>query len=225
MIIPQCAICPGKYCSRGIKDLQVVPAFCPMRNHADIIEEAVKKYEYEEARKLYPVSCMTERDAYSWQEAREGKAQLKPVRTRIREVAEFCKALGAKRIGVAFCIGLADEASRAAEILEGNGLEVCSVVCKCGAIDKVVLGAPKEYKIGSPEKPEVGCNPVTQADLLNAAKTSFNVIIGLCVGHDMLFTRFSQAPVTTLIVKDRFTGHNPVISLYTRYHRSLLVPS
>ena len=53
-------------------------------------------------------------------------------------------------------------------------------------------------------------------------KTSFNIIVGLCVGHDMLFTMNSKAPVTTLIVKDRFTGHNPVISLYTKYHRNIV---
>jgi len=38
----------------------------------------------------------------------------------------------------------------------------------------------------------------------------------------MLFTMNSQAPVTTLIVKDRFTGHNPVISLYTKYHKNIV---
>lgn len=194
MIIPQCAKCPGKYCSRGVTDLQVIPEFCPMRNHEDIIEDAVKKYQSEEVRKLYPVSCMTERDAYNWQEAREGRAPLKPVRPRIREVAEFCKSLGVKRIGVAFCIGLADEASRAVEILEGNGLEVCSVLCKCGAIDKVVLGSPKEYKISSPEKPEVGCNPLTQAQLLNAAETGVNVIVGLLCGTRHAFHQVLSGP-------------------------------
>lgn len=127
-------------------DLEVIPVFCPMRNHEDIIEDAVKKYQSREVRALYPVSCMTERDAYNWQEAREGRAPLKPVRPRIREVAEFCKSLGVKRIGVAFCIGLADEASRAVEILEGNSLEVCSVLCKCGAIDKVVLAHRKSIR-------------------------------------------------------------------------------
>jgi uncharacterized metal-binding protein len=35
------------------------------------------------------------------------------------------------------------------------------------------------------------------------------------VGHDALFTRHSQAPVTTLITKDRVLGHNPAAALYT----------
>jgi uncharacterized metal-binding protein len=41
-----------------------------------------------------------------------------------------------------------------------------------------------------------------------------NVIVGLCVGHDMLFSKHSRAPVTTLVVKDRVTGHNPAAVLY-----------
>ena len=224
MIPPQCAKCPGKFCSRGVKDSEALLSFCPMRNYPDLIREVLKRYSEEEIKRIYPISTMIERDAYNWKEARAGVEPRKPVRPRVREVAEFCKALGVKRVGVAFCIGLSDEAARVTEVLEGNGLEVCSALCKCGAADKEALGVPAEYKIGSPEKPEVACNPLLQAKLLNAAETGVNVIVGLCVGHDMLFTRFSKAPVTTLIVKDRFTGHNPLISLYTGYHRSLVIP-
>jgi uncharacterized metal-binding protein len=62
---------------------------------------------------------------------------------------------------------------------------------------------------------EACCNPVLQAGLLNDLKTQLNVIVGLCVGHDSLFMRHSEAPVTTLIVKDRVLGHNPAVALYT----------
>lgn len=41
-----------------------------------------------------------------------------------------------------------------------------------------------------------------------------NVIVGLCVGHDMIFTKHADAPTTTLVAKDRLTGHNPVAALY-----------
>ena len=224
MIPPQCAKCPGKFCSRGVKDSEALLSFCPMRNYPYLIREVLKRYSEEEIKRIYPISTMIERDAYNWKEARAGVEPRKPVRPRVREVAEFCKALGVKRVGIAFCIGLSDEAARVTEVLEGNGLEVCSALCKCGAADKEALGVPAEYKIGDPEKTEVACNPLLQAELLNAAGTEVNVIVGLCVGHDMLFTRFSKAPVTTLIVKDRFTGHNPLISLYTGYHRSLVIP-
>ncbi len=50
--------------------------------------------------------------------------------------------------------------------------------------------------------------------ILNAIGTDMNVIVGLCVGHDMLFSKHSEAPVTTLVAKDRVTGHNPATVLY-----------
>ena len=71
---------------------------------------------------------------------------------------------------------------------------------------------------------EALCNPVLQARLLNKEKTDLNVIIGLCVGHDSLFIKYSKAPVTTLITKDRVLGHNPAAALYTSgfYYKRLL---
>jgi len=106
--------------------------------------------------------------------------------------------------------------------LEGHGFKVYTVMCKCGSIDKVELGVPEDYKIMGPGTFESGCNPILQAELLNRAGTDLNIIVGLCIGHDILFTKYSKAPVTTLIVKDRLTGHNPVISLYTIYHRGII---
>ena len=44
------------------------------------------------------------------------------------------------------------------------------------------------------------------------------VVLGLCVGHDSLFmryaSRYSDAPVTVLAVKDRVTGNNPCAAIY-----------
>ena len=48
-----------------------------------------------------------------------------------------------------------------------------------------------------------------------ALRTDFNIVIGLCVGHDTLFLRHSHAPTTVMIVKDRVLAHNPVAALYT----------
>ena len=63
-----------------------------------------------------------------------------------------------------------------------------------------------------------------QAKLLNAAKTDFNVVIGLCVGHDSLFYKYSDALCTTLVTKDRVLGHNPAAALYQTesYYKRLL---
>ena len=59
------------------------------------------------------------------------------------------------------------------------------------------------------------CNPILQARLLNEAHTDLNVVIGLCVGHDSLFYKYSEAYATTLVTKDRVTGNNPAAALYT----------
>lgn len=69
------------------------------------------------------------------------------------------------------------------------------------------------------------CNPILQAQDLNAAGTELNVVVGLCVGHDSLFYKYAEAPTTTLITKDRVLGHNPAAALYTAktyYYSKLL---
>ena len=61
---------------------------------------------------------------------------------------------------------------------------------------------------------EVMCNPIAQAELLNQEGTQFNICLGLCVGHDSLFYKYSKSLVTTLVAKDRATGHNPAAAIY-----------
>jgi uncharacterized metal-binding protein len=50
------------------------------------------------------------------------------------------------------------------------------------------------------------------------------VLCGLCVGHDAIFSMCSEAPVTTLIAKDRVLAHNPAGAIYSRYFRRTLRP-
>ena len=218
---PKCAACKPKYCTKGIKDESLLPAFCPLKNNKKTIQEVLKKYQNKQIHPFYLSSALTEKEAYNEKAARE-EGRIVPIRPRIKEIVEFAKKISAKKIGIAFCSGLSDEAGRAHSILANHNFEVCSVICSCGAIDKSELGIPSEYKIRNPQQFEAACNPLLQAELLNQAETEINIIIGLCVGHDMLFTMNSKAPVTTLVVKDRFTGHNPVISLYTKYHKDLV---
>ena len=67
------------------------------------------------------------------------------------------------------------------------------------------------------------CSPITQAKLLNSARTEFNIVFGLCVGHDSLMMRYSDALCTVLVAKDRVTGHNPLaaIQLHRSYYKKL----
>jgi len=59
--------------------------------------------------------------------------------------------------------------------------------------------------------------------VLNREKTEFNILLGLCVGHDSLFFKYSEALCTVLAVKDRLLGHNPLAAVYTldTYYRAL----
>jgi len=157
-------------------------------------------------RKLLEVSSDIEREFY---------CKL----TRVEELLEFAKRMGFKKIGIAFCIGLFEETRILAKILESNGFEVFSVACKVGAVDKAELNIEKM----KPELLEASCNPVGQAEVLNEVETDMNIIVGLCVGHDMLFQMHSRAPVTTLIVKDRVLAHNPAGALYSNYYRRRLI--
>ena len=116
---------------------------------------------------------------------------------RVRELIEFSQRLDLRKLGVAFCVGLREETAQLAKILESHGFSLSTVSCTVNG----------------------GCNPVGQALVLNAQKTELNVIMGLCMGHDVLFTRFSEAPVTTLVVKDRAMCHNPAAPLVNRYWR------
>jgi uncharacterized metal-binding protein len=145
--------------------------------------------------------------------------------SRVEEIIEFANRIGAKKIGIATCAGLIEEAKIFAAILEAKGLAYYSAICKVGAVDKTEIGILEEEKV-RPGNPESMCNPILQARLLNYQNTDLNVVIGLCVGHDSLFIKYSQAPVTTLITKDRITGHNPAAALYTAhsYYKRLLQP-
>lgn len=143
--------------------------------------------------------------------------------TRVEEIVAFANRIGAKKIGIATCVGLINEAKIFAKILKVKGLESYGAICKVGSIDKTEIGIDEKLKLQKGCH-ESMCNPVLQAKLLNKEKTDLNVVVGLCVGHDSLFIKYSDAPVTTLITKDRVLGHNPAAALYTSgfYYKKLL---
>jgi uncharacterized metal-binding protein len=145
--------------------------------------------------------------------------------TRVEEIVIFARRIGARRIGIATCMGLIQEAKTFARILRAKNLEPYTVVCKVGSVDKNEIGIPDEVKVRRGGY-EAMCNPILQARLLNKEKTDLNVLIGLCVGHDSAFCKHSRAPVTTLVAKDRVLGHNPIAALYAShsYYKRLLAP-
>jgi len=191
-ILPRCGQCETKECRDG-KD-----CFSQASNHKQL-------YQDDHIAELHKASSAIEAGYYG-------------VETRLGEVILVAKELGCQRIGLAFCIGLSEEAKIVDEILSRH-FTVVSVCCKVCGISKKDFDLPQI----SSERAEVMCNPAGQAQLLNEAKTQLNVLCGLCVGHDAIFSKVSQAPVTTLIAKDRVLAHNPAGAVYSAYIRKQLL--
>jgi uncharacterized metal-binding protein len=209
----KCALCRVQACCDE-PGTRAYPDFCPMvAEHVppdrDALREAREAYGDEETRRLALAAACTEADRY-------------PLEPRLEEVMSFARRIGARRLGIASCVGLIREAAMLQEILEANGFQVESVCCKVDSIPKEEIGLADEEKI-HPGQFEALCSPIGQAKLLNEVKTELNVVVSLCVGHDSLFFRHSEAPVTVLVAKDRVTGHNPAAVLYTShsYYRRL----
>lgn len=137
-----------------------------------------------------------------------------PVKPRLQEIIEFARRMRYRKLGVVFCDGLRREAAAVSRVFEAQGFEVVSVVCKVGGVPKETIGVTQEQKIRIGEE-ETMCNPIAQAEVLNRARTDFNVLIGLCVGHDSLFFKHADAYTTVLAAKDRVLGHNPLAAVYT----------
>ncbi len=187
------------------------PAYCPTENHNDIIDESFDLYDGNSGDAMI-ARVATRVEGMCYQPV-PGSDAVNARWTRVEDTIAFAKLMKYKKIGIATCIGLLDETNRLADILRAQEFTPLSVCCKAGSIDKGKLGVDEKDKV-RPLTFEPACNPVAQARLMNRAETDMNIIVGLCVGHDMLFSKYSEAPVTTLVVKDRVTGHNPVSVLY-----------
>ena len=136
--------------------------------------------------------------------------------TRLEELIKFAISLQYKKLGLAFCVGMSEEAGVLSDMLENAGFKVDSACCKICGLDKKDYGVPYAK---ADKNFEAICNPVGQAIALNKGKTELNVAMGLCVGHDILFQKYSEAPVTTFVTKDRVLAHNPLGVVYSSYYR------
>jgi uncharacterized metal-binding protein len=134
--------------------------------------------------------------------------------TRIEEFIEFAQRIGARKLGLVFCHGLREEAKILVRILEANGYQVVSIGCKAGAIPKEALGIADHQKV-RPGEPEMICNPLAQAEILNCTRTDLNALLGQCVGHDAATISALKAPTVSLVVKDRVLAHNTIAALWS----------
>jgi uncharacterized metal-binding protein len=185
---------------------------CPTLGRKADVRKTQAEYRKKDVAEFARLASIQEGECYAGREKRP--YVMHPVKPRMLEICEFAHKMGYKRLGFAFCGGLAKEAAVVDEILRAHGFETVSVVCKAGAVPKEEIGVKDGEKVFI-GRHESMCNPVLQATLLNDAATEFNVVLGLCVGHDSLFFKYAKAPTTVLAVKDRVMGHNPLACIYT----------
>jgi uncharacterized metal-binding protein len=221
---PQCAVCPFDWSRRFCRhDQGKAPADCPSIYHQDLVAASLDAIAAGEVREFARQASIQEAEGYCDRE--KGYGSVRPAKPRIVEIIEFAQKMSYRRIALVFCVGLRREAAIVHEIFKGRGFDVISIVCKVGRVPKEALGLSDEQKV-APGSRESMCNPILQAMIANRHQSQFNVLLGLCVGHDSLFFRYAEAPCTVLAVKDRLLGHNPLAAVYEyeSYYRYLKGP-
>ena len=219
--LPGCARCPIEARNRLCqKEDGKSPKFCPTMNNKEAISNALNELKKPDVMEFAKQASIQEGEGYANRHLDYQK--VKPVKPRILETIEFARRMNYKRLGLAFCMGLVKEAKVVEKLLAAEGFEVVSTLCKVGREPKETIGVQDDQKI------RIGCfesmcNPIAQAFVLNSENTDFNIVVGLCVGHDSLFLKYADAPCTVLAAKDRLLGHNPLAAVFTidSYYRSL----
>ena len=196
-----CNLCAKTECTRGFSE--GIPQWCATTRFKEIIDQTKTTYSNPENIDIFLAADNIIKNGYGkW--------------SRVQEAIEFSKELKLKRIGLASCLALISELKLVTQLFTGAGFEVVSTACKIGGI------TPADMNISSNKGHGFSCNPIAQAEICNSSGTQLNLILGLCLGHDILFTRYSKAPSSVLIVKDRVTGHNPAAVLYAEHPRKSL---
>lgn len=175
------------------------PSFCS--------QAAVSSELHDEAHRLYALP-----ENHAIMEAAAKVSEDTANSTRVQDTIKFANLIGAQHIGIASCTIMLRETRTLAKLLEQAGFRVETIGCKLESNRRADLNLEPPAKGG---EGGVVCNPIMQALLLNEAKTDLNILMGICVGHDALFCKYSDAPVTTFATKDFLAGNNPCAVLYT----------
>ena len=125
-------------------------------------------------------------------------------KSRLQELVNFAKESGYINIGIANCKSVQPYADRLKQLLEKDGFKVYSINCKDSCLNGNCI---------CEDMSGACCDPLSQAKYLNDCKTNLNINLGLCLGHGIIFAKHSIAPVTTFLVKDFATNHNPIENL------------
>jgi uncharacterized metal-binding protein len=214
--LSNCALCSIQKSRRACQGPNGnAPVDCPTQNLQDLRAEAMQEYQRSEIHEFARLATIQQTQGYGDKES--GYSRARPVKPRLEEIVGFAQKMNYQRLGLIFCSGLIKESRVVGRFFKDNGFELVSVVCKVGCVPKNKIGLKSDEK-NSPAGFESMCNPILQAMVVNEAQTDFNVLLGLCVGHDSLVFRYARAPCTVLAVKDRLLGHNPMAAVYNLDH-------
>ena len=181
-----CSTCDARICIRGGENPEICTTnLCSPGNRNESLELYAAPEYFNIVRSAYK-TVLRSRSA-KW--------------PRVQEIIFFARNAGFSRIGIASCISFAHETELLAALLRNEGFEVIDAMCKMGGLRKSDIGLLEDGQRDGPL-----CNPIMQADALNQAGTELNIVVGLCLGHDMLFNRYSEAFCTTLAIKDQSLG-------------------
>ncbi|MFC1918256.1 DUF1847 domain-containing protein [Chloroflexota bacterium] len=191
--------CTKQGCWRG--NDEGIPEYCQANNYLAELETATQEYNKPEALALYKAAAIVG----------QHNNGMTP---RLEEALLFAKEMKFKRIGFAACTAMDWELSYLKKLFVREGFQVFTASCQIGRVNAESRGVPEVQGFVRSM-----CNPIAQAKILNSEDTQLNFVLGLCMGHDILFNQYSKAPVSTLIVKDRVTGNNPAAALYGWHRR------
>lgn len=123
--------------------------------------------------------------------------------SRMEEIIQFAKRMNYQKLGIAYCYGMEKHAKEIEAILTDEWFDVTAVSCSVGGLKQSEVNSASCIH-------KVSCNPLGQAEQLNAEKVELTIVVGICLGHDILLHRNLCMDFTTLVVKDRKFNHAPL---------------
>ena len=126
--------------------------------------------------------------------------------SRLEEIVEYARLKDYRMLGVAYCYGMEQEAGLLRDYLTKEGFKTVMASCTVDGISECKVNTTKTDQ-------SVSCNPIGQANVLNSSGADFTILMGLCLGHDILIQNKLNMEYTTWIVKDRVTKHRPMDAL------------
>jgi len=126
--------------------------------------------------------------------------------SRMDEIVEFAQTMRYKKLGLAYCYGMEQYANAIETVLTEKGFNVSAVSCSIGGLKQSEVNSASCIH-------KVSCNPLGQAEQLNSENVDLTLVVGICLGHDILLNRTLNMDSTTLVVKDRKNNHAPLLGI------------